>query len=474
MNLQPTYTGYVANTQDALILFQATISGRLPAVSRRPHDRERTELVRSGSVFVFNEQTSGIKRWTDGIAWSPSRILGNFLVYRQLEKPFTPGEKKQTNKRSRRKRPSGSSPYSGGGARVSPSSAGSSAHIDEDIKYAGAPGSVTGSSLPIQIDLPNQSMEDASAAPVERSLVGSLVDSYGFKKDGLIKKTMSIIVGGQPHHLVSYYKPDDVLSGVFETPSNSQFLKDLPISDELTQRQNFRVPLDNAEGGHMPRQGPGAHQQAMPYMGQPGAPGGHPQQPPQGYDMPFDVDMNRMYRAGQHMAATGHPSMPPNYAAAAGYRQLPPNQQQFMAPDFYSPMGSQFQQQQQQANRLPATTSAGLAPTAAPATAGYSPSLPPLSQQQSYSYGAYPHEYHLDPSGSGQNDPRRLPDAQSAAAAAAQAAAATVAASPQVAAIAGTQPQGFSPRPMAIQPADAAAVPHNYAYGYGYPQGQPW
>lgn len=459
MNLQPTFSGYVANTQDALILFQATISGRLPAVSRRPHDRERTELVRSGAVFVFNEQTSGIKRWTDGIAWSPSRILGNFLVYRQLEKPFTPGEKKQTNKRSRRKRASGSSPYSG---RVSPG------QTDEEIKYAGAPGSVTGSSLPIQIDLPNQSLEDASSAPVERSLVGSLVDSYGFKKDGLIKKTMSIIVGGQPHHLVSYYKPDDVLSGIFETPSNVGFLKDIPISEELTQRQNFRVPLDNTEGGPMPRQG---QQQHMQYVAQ----GGHPQKTQPGYDMPYDVDLQRLYRNGQPIPGT--PNMPTGYVN--GYRPygthpgLPvpvPPQQQFMQPEYYPsmPPHQQYpqQQQQQQGARMPtSTTMTGIPPNGA--TAGYSPSLPPLAQQQGYSYGAYPHEYHLDPSANGQSDPRRLPDAQTAA---------TMAANSQIAAVASTQPQSYSPRPVVMQTPDVQgqAVPQNYAYGYGYNQGQQW
>jgi hypothetical protein len=37
-------------------------------------------MITSGSVFVFDEDESGIKRWTDGFFWSPSRILGNFLV----------------------------------------------------------------------------------------------------------------------------------------------------------------------------------------------------------------------------------------------------------------------------------------------------------------------------------------------------------------------------------------------------------
>ncbi|KAJ8101422.1 Gti1/Pac2 family-domain-containing protein, partial [Lipomyces tetrasporus] len=186
--LSATYTGYVSTTHDALILFQACMQGLLHYVSRRPHDRERSELIRSGNIFIFNEGTSGIKRWTDGIAWSPSRILGNFLVYRQLEKPFAPGEKKL-------------------------------------------------SSTPPQH--PTASIYDPEA---ERALVGSLVDSYGFKDGGLIKKTMSVLINGSPHHLVSYYKPEDVMQGNFSTPSTNPLLRDLAISPELTQRQNFRIP----------------------------------------------------------------------------------------------------------------------------------------------------------------------------------------------------------------------------------------
>ncbi|KAF9130027.1 hypothetical protein BGW39_003551 [Mortierella sp. 14UC] len=56
-------------------------------------------LIIPGSVFVFDEEESGIHRWTDGKIWSPSRICGNFLVYRELyrklpnQKCFTTSEK---------------------------------------------------------------------------------------------------------------------------------------------------------------------------------------------------------------------------------------------------------------------------------------------------------------------------------------------------------------------------------------------
>ena len=101
--LKPTFQGRVATTQDALILFEACLQGHLAHVHRRPHDRERSSLIRSGSVFIYEENASGIKRWTDGVTWSPSRILGNFFGYRELQRPFSPGKKKRATKKQQRR-----------------------------------------------------------------------------------------------------------------------------------------------------------------------------------------------------------------------------------------------------------------------------------------------------------------------------------------------------------------------------------
>jgi hypothetical protein len=70
-----TFYGLVESTTDALLIFEACRSGLLPRAKRRLLEGERREL-RSGSIYVFDEKESGIKRWTDGRQWSPSRILG--------------------------------------------------------------------------------------------------------------------------------------------------------------------------------------------------------------------------------------------------------------------------------------------------------------------------------------------------------------------------------------------------------------
>jgi hypothetical protein len=77
--LDPPFRGYIETTYDSLLVFEAARRGLIPRVTRRLIERERG-MVQSGAVFVFDEQESGIKRWTDGLVWSPSRILGNFLV----------------------------------------------------------------------------------------------------------------------------------------------------------------------------------------------------------------------------------------------------------------------------------------------------------------------------------------------------------------------------------------------------------
>ncbi|KAI9240636.1 MAG: Gti1/Pac2 family-domain-containing protein, partial [Podila humilis] len=58
--------------------------GIISRVHRRLSDIER-QSVRSGSVYCFDEREAGMRRWTDGKSWSPSRVTGSFLTYRELE-----------------------------------------------------------------------------------------------------------------------------------------------------------------------------------------------------------------------------------------------------------------------------------------------------------------------------------------------------------------------------------------------------
>ncbi|KAH8554028.1 Gti1/Pac2 family-domain-containing protein [Umbelopsis sp. PMI_123] len=188
MSLDPTFHGFVETTMDTLLLFEACRQGLLPKVTRRLQDRERKDLVVSGTVFIFDERESGIKRWTDGLLWSPSRILGNFLVYREIDKRSPIVDKRQQS---------------------------------------------------VDSTAPTSTAERLK----ERALVGSLTNSYKFKRNGLIKKTMSIVVNGSTQHMISYYNKEDVASGRLQSPRTIPMLANLEVSPEFLQRQNFRIPL---------------------------------------------------------------------------------------------------------------------------------------------------------------------------------------------------------------------------------------
>ena len=219
-SLRPTWFGHVATAKDALVLFEACLNGTLHHVPRRPHDRERSSLIKSGYVFIYEENASGIKRWTDGVPWSPSRILGNFLVYRELVKPFPPGEKKRAQKRPKNARPAKQGePY---------------------------PRRASGEEQPSPVSA-TRTDANFDSRESERSLIGSLVDSYGFKEGGLVKKTMSVTLHGIHHHLVSYYRIEDVLEGTLQPPSKDQKLENIEPRHELMARQNFRAPLDDPD-----------------------------------------------------------------------------------------------------------------------------------------------------------------------------------------------------------------------------------
>lgn len=155
---EPPWSGWIETTGDALLILEAARRGLIPRVTRRLVDSER-KMITSGSVFVFDEDESGIKRWTDGFFWSPSRILGNFLLYRE------------TDKRGAGHR----------GVRVDPPEP----PVNEHSQY-----NVDGARLEGQ-SLSRPKGESGSLGldrQRERVLVGSLTNSYKFKTDGLMKK----------------------------------------------------------------------------------------------------------------------------------------------------------------------------------------------------------------------------------------------------------------------------------------------
>ncbi|KAI8647052.1 Gti1/Pac2 family-domain-containing protein [Parasitella parasitica] len=210
MPITETFSGFIETTTDALLIFEACRRGMLPKISRRLQDRERGS-IKSGTVFVFDEKDSGIKRWTDGLVWSPSRILGNFLIYRELDGRESLYQKLPIEY---------DSPYLPIPAQQ---------HQQQQLGIQDA----------LEPHLGELSNEERER---ERNLVGSLTDTYKFRKGGLIKKTISIHLNGSTQHMISYYTRSDVLEGRLATPSSVSDLSSLQISPELLLKQSFRVP----------------------------------------------------------------------------------------------------------------------------------------------------------------------------------------------------------------------------------------
>jgi len=230
---QPTFHGFIPRSKDALILFEACLIGKLHFVQRRPHHGKGSQLARSGSVFIYEEEASGIKRWTDGVAWSPSRILENFLIYRELGKPSPRRDKRRAIKRKRLTTPDEShacsaSTWNEGGDRIAPINHPTTTTINTSADML---------------------LEVSSGADQhsERSLIGSLVENYDFRVDGLVKKTMSVAFNGVSLHMVSYYKVDEVERDELPLPMSDPRLQGISVRPELSLEQNFRCPVGGTE-----------------------------------------------------------------------------------------------------------------------------------------------------------------------------------------------------------------------------------
>ncbi|CAI2167262.1 20611_t:CDS:2 [Funneliformis geosporum] len=169
---------------DALVIFEACRQGVLHRTKRRIKEEEK-KLLCAGSVYVYDEMESGIKRWTDGKYWSPSRIVGDFLVYQELEirLPHIKSYEKLDENLKRRIK-------------------------DENLKY-------------------NISNKGA----------------FIHRKDGLSKKTISVKLNGSFQHMVIYEEKDDTNNHLYTPRAYVELLNIEPGIDlthnEALRKQNY-------------------------------------------------------------------------------------------------------------------------------------------------------------------------------------------------------------------------------------------
>ncbi|KAJ1823356.1 Gluconate transport-inducing protein [Coemansia sp. RSA 2671] len=204
-----TYYGFVSTSEDALALFEACRLGYKQRVPRRLSDAERA-AIRSGSVFVWEEGESGMKRWTDGRSWSPSRVQGCFLTYHEWE--------------GRRR------------AQRHPSTYQHQHPNHHSMQPQGA------YSLPISVHglPPNHHHQPMGIARYGHFIggptkAGSTQVQYGMpKENGMLKKALSIRTNtGKKLHIIAYYSKEDHVKRRLLTPTTDPNFPRLDVPPNL-------------------------------------------------------------------------------------------------------------------------------------------------------------------------------------------------------------------------------------------------
>lgn len=70
-----------------MCLINLAIMNYIPKTHNRLSRREKLS-IQPGSIFIYSEKEAGILRWTDRKEWTPSRVHGIFLYYRELNGDF--------------------------------------------------------------------------------------------------------------------------------------------------------------------------------------------------------------------------------------------------------------------------------------------------------------------------------------------------------------------------------------------------
>jgi hypothetical protein len=181
-----SFFGYVESLYDAYVLIEACRLGVIQGVKSRFTDIAGTpasyDCVRSGSVFVWSENKTGIKRWRDLKSWSASRHVGGFLMYKEIHKKKRLELGRDGSPRTHQKKSTEQPP--------TPTSHSQSTNESKDV--------VTSTST--------------------------------LKSNGLVKKTFSVkTIYEEKFHLVSYYYLEEVLSHKLRTPSETALGKNVKI-----------------------------------------------------------------------------------------------------------------------------------------------------------------------------------------------------------------------------------------------------
>ncbi|KAF4973014.1 hypothetical protein FSARC_591 [Fusarium sarcochroum] len=236
-SLKPTFRGYVEGTDDALILFEACVSGQLIPVHRRPSRDEFGTLTKSGNVFIYEIKGSGIRRWGDLLHWTCSRKSGGFFYYLELNEPTSSDMTNRVRKKKVKWQMRGIA--------------------KQQRRY---PGNLM---TPHSHPNGNESSEPPVNEP-NQDLVSELNSNTSIKEGGLIKKTITLSCNNIEYRLVSYFTREDVDNGHLLVPSRLKNFQTVFPHSWIVQNQRSRFSvgeITGAEADNKPdldsfRQGP--------------------------------------------------------------------------------------------------------------------------------------------------------------------------------------------------------------------------
>ena len=182
MSAMATYRGHVRTRQDAILLFEACQLDVLPKILRRLSRKERKNVISPGAVFVWDEVEAGIQRWTDGRLWGSITLSEEFIVRREMERKAR---------------------------RLSLVQESTAMDVDGEASRRGSDGDVQ--------------MEEGTT------------DDYHYKKNGLIRRSMTITSNGRQLHLVTYDNPTCGFTPELPSPTTDSLLKHL-IEEKIATR----------------------------------------------------------------------------------------------------------------------------------------------------------------------------------------------------------------------------------------------
>ena len=182
MSVMATYRGHVRTRQDAILLFEACQLDVLPKILRRLSRKERKNVISPGAVFVWDEVEGGSQRWTDGRLWGSITLSEEFIVRREMERKAR---------------------------KLSIVQESTAMDVDGEASRRGSDGDVQ--------------MEEGTT------------DDYHYKKNGLIRRSMTITSNGRQLHLVTYDDPTCGFTPELPSPTSDSLLKHL-IEEKIASR----------------------------------------------------------------------------------------------------------------------------------------------------------------------------------------------------------------------------------------------